>query len=152
MRSTPPPQAKNSGTSLRKLISDYQERVRAAVLLMQDSGLKTPWEPSSWKRDGFAQEGRLNGNAYYFQHGIGCTVRLPAGTIDFDFWDEDASRYFSPYDLTRFAGAALKDYGFTTSAEVADAFKQAVSEGWLSSADEPLSKLYSVLPLGQEMT
>ena len=59
---------------LARLISDYQASVRAAVELLQQSGIPLPATDADWAATDIPQRGGLDGGIPYFKHGYGCAV------------------------------------------------------------------------------
>ncbi|UOD32160.1 hypothetical protein INH39_11090 [Massilia violaceinigra] len=120
--------------NLKNLISNYQASVRAAVDIMQRSGIPLPTTSSDWINTDIPGRGELEGGIAYFKHGFGCHVNLPAGPVDFDFGERGETDGFDLWRLVKFAGPALATYGFATQDEVKECFEAAVNSGSLVSS------------------
>ncbi|MBD7987437.1 hypothetical protein H9645_05285 [Luteimonas sp. Sa2BVA3] len=118
-------------SNLARLISDYQVNVRAAVELMRQSGIPLPATNTDWAATDIPQRGELKGGVAYFKHGYGCAVRLPAGTVDFDFGEHGEIYGFDAWRLVGFAGPRLPEYGFVSEASFNECFKAEVAAGSL---------------------
>jgi hypothetical protein len=116
---------------LARLISDYQASVRAAVELMQQSGIPRPATNTDWAIADIPQRGELKGGIPYFKHGYGCAVRLPSGAVDFDFGEHGEIDGFDAWRLIGFAGSRLSEYGFAGEISFNECFKAAVAAGSL---------------------
>ena len=116
---------------LARLISDYQASVRAAVELLQQSGIPLPATDADWAATDIPQRGELDGGIPYFKHGYGCAVRLPAGSVDFDFGEHGEIDGFDAWRLVGFAGSRLSEYGFPSEASLNECFKAEVAAGSL---------------------
>jgi hypothetical protein len=116
---------------LARLISDYQASVRAAVELMQQSRIPMPDTDADWAATDIPQRGELDGGIPYFKHGYGCAVRLPAGSVDFDFGEHGEIDGFDAWRLVSFAGSRLSEYGFASEASLNECFKAEVAAGSL---------------------
>ena len=117
--------------NLGRLISDYQNSVRAALVLMKRSGIPMPDSSTAWAGMEILCHDRLEGGISYFKHGIGCAVSLATGAVDFDFGDDGEIDGVDLDRLTRFAGPSLEKYGFDTGESLAHCFKNAVASGAL---------------------
>ena len=117
--------------NLARLISDYQHRVRAALVLLKQSGIPMPDSNTAWAAMDIPFRDQLEGGISYFKHGIGCAVSLVTGPIDFDFGDDGEIDGVDLDRLTRFAGPSLEKYGFDTEDSLAHCFKAAVASGAL---------------------
>ncbi|AYN94211.1 hypothetical protein EAW52_09665 [Pseudomonas sp. LTJR-52] len=117
--------------NLARLISDYQASVRIAVQLMQKSGIQLPPTNTDWTAADISQRGELLGGITYFKHGYGCAVKLPAGTVDFDFGEHGEIDGFDAWRLIGFAGLRLSEYGFATEDSLNECFKAEVEAGSL---------------------
>ncbi|GGM30190.1 DUF6896 domain-containing protein [Pseudomonas asuensis] len=71
------------------------------------------------------------GGVPYFKHGYGCAVKLPTGTIDFDFGKRGEIDGFDEWRLIRFAGLKLFEYGFPSEDSLKECFKAEVTAGSL---------------------
>ena len=60
--------------NLAHLITDYQASVRAAVELMQQSGIPLPATNTDWAATDIPQRGEVEGGIPYFKHGYGCAT------------------------------------------------------------------------------
>jgi hypothetical protein len=118
-------------TNLASLISDYQAGVRAAVALMQESGIPIPGSNTEWAGTDIPQRGELKGGIPYFKHGYGCRVKLPSGAVDFDFGEHGEIDGFDAWRLVSFAGTKLSDYGFSSEDALKDSFEAEVAAGSL---------------------
>ena len=98
--------------NLAHLISDYQSSVRVAVDLLRQSSIPLPATNTDWAATNIAQRGELLGGVPYFKHGYGCAVRLPTGTVDFDFGEHGEIDGFDAWRLVGFADSRLSEYGF----------------------------------------
>ena len=116
---------------LIRLISDYQASVRSAVDHMQKSGIPLPATNTDWVGNGIPHRGHLNGGIPYFKHGYGCEVKLPSGTVDFDFGERGEIDGFDAWRLAGFAGSRLSDYGFDSQSALHECFKAEVAAGTL---------------------
>lgn len=121
----------NSQIALTRLISDYQNSVHAAVVLMQRSGIPMPFSSADWIETDIPQYGELEGGIRYFKHGFGCEVSLATGTVDFDFGERGEIGGFDAWRLTHFAGSRLVEYGFDTEVTLRSCFADAVAAGVL---------------------
>lgn len=131
---TPNPSCQTFGrmnNNLARLISDYQASVRMAVQLMQKSGIRLPATNTDWTATDVPQRGELQGGITYFKHGYGCAVKLPAGTVDFDFGERGEIDGFDAWRLIGFAGSRLSEYGFASEALLNECFKAEVAAGSL---------------------
>jgi hypothetical protein len=118
-------------SNLSHLISDYQASVRTAVQLIQKSGIQLPATNRDWVATDIPKRGQLLGGVPYFKHGYGCAVKLPTGTIDFDFGKRGEIDGFDEWRLIRFAGLKLFEYGFPSEDSLKECFKAEVTAGSL---------------------
>jgi len=123
---------------LADLICDYQAKVREALLLMQRSGIRMPSSNWRWIEADIPQKGLLDGNIAYMKHGIGCTVYLPDGEVDFDFGKRGEIDGFDAWRLSLFASEKLPTYGFENQDTLEKCFETAVAEGYLVRSDDSL--------------
>ncbi|WP_082582943.1 hypothetical protein [Frateuria sp. Soil773] len=123
---------------LADLISDYQAKVHEALVLMHRSGIRMPASNLRWIKNGIPQNGLLDGDIAYVKHGIGCTVYLPDGEVDFDFGRLGEINGFDAWRLSHFAGEKLSTYGFESRDTLERCFEAAVSEGHLVHSDDSL--------------
>ena len=114
-----------------QLIHDYQAAVGEAVELLVRSGIPLPDSNTAWTVTDVRQIGELAGGVRYFKHGYGCTVKLPTGTIDFDFGEHGDIDGFDVWRLRNFARCRLSSYGFASEEEVGTAFEAAWNSGEL---------------------
>jgi len=126
---------------LKKLIADYQARVRQAVELMARSGIPIPVTSNDWVENSIPYCGKLNGDVEYFKHGIGCEVKLAAGPVEFDFGRLGEIDGFDAWRLGKFAGSSLTSYGFESEVAIEKSFEAAVKSGEVKS---PSPTLYYV--------
>lgn len=117
--------------NLARLISDYQASVRVAVQLLKQSGIPLPATNIDWATNGIPQRGELEGGIAYWKHGYGCAVRLPEGTVDFDFGKDGEIDGFDAWRRVFFAGSRLSKYGFTSEASLKECFNAEVAAGSL---------------------
>lgn len=120
------------------LIREYQAKVHEALVLMYRSGMRMPSSNLRWIEADIPQEGLLDGGIAYVKHGIGCTVYLPDGEVDFDFGRLGEINGFDVWRLFRFAGENLSMYGFENQDTLAKCFETAVSEGHLVRSDDSI--------------
>ncbi|ROM79037.1 hypothetical protein BK654_06595 [Pseudomonas brassicacearum] len=113
------------------LISDYQASVGAAVDMMLRSGIPRPLTNTDWVGADIPQHGELEGGVRYFKHGYGCAVRLPTGTVDFDFGAHGEIGGFDAWRLASFAGDKLSEYGFADEDALTECFEAEVAAGSL---------------------
>jgi len=114
---------------LTRLISDYQASVRAAVELMQQSGIPRPSTCTDWVDADIPEHGELKGGIRYFKHGFGCAVHLLTGAVDFDFGDHGEIDGFNVGRLAGFANSRLPEYGFATEDALKECFKEEAAAG-----------------------
>jgi hypothetical protein len=118
-------------SQLARLISDYQASVRAAVAAMRRSGIPLPASNTDWAANGIPHLGALEDGIGYRKHGYGCTVDLPAGTVDFDFGKNGEICGFDPWRLAGFAGERLPEYGFSSERMLERCFETELAAGSL---------------------
>lgn len=111
---------------LTNLIDDYLEAVRAALTLMQLSGITLPKTSSEWIRADWSNVPSLRGDITYVKHGAGCLVDLPKGSVDFDFGKSGEICGFDVWRLVRFANKGWETYNFTSKDEIHNCFDKAV--------------------------
>jgi hypothetical protein len=116
---------------LDRLISDYQERVRAAVALMLRSGIQMPYSDAGWFEMDIPSSGELQGGIRYCKHGYGCEVSLAMGEVDFDFGEQGEIGGFDAWRLICFARGRLAEYGFDSGDAVEECFRAEVTAGAL---------------------
>jgi hypothetical protein len=116
---------------LSTLVSDYQAVVRQAVELLAASGIERPTSNTSWVDMDIPQIGELKGQIRYYKHGHGCAVHFPSKAVDFDFGSNGEISGFDASRLAGFAGTRLRAYGFSSEAELKEAFNAAVERGEL---------------------
>ena len=121
---------------LEKLIFDYQQRVAAAVKMLEDAGLPRPASNFQWSAMQVPQVGTLPGGFSYFKHGFGCAVDGPAGRVDFDFGQRGQIDGFNAYRLCKFAERRLAEYGFASEDEIESAVEDAHTAGGLALSDQ----------------
>jgi hypothetical protein len=117
---------------LAQLISDYQESVRAALQLIDESGIPVPPTSGDWAATDIPSFGELKGGIPYWKHGIGCKVSFPTGTVDFDFGEKGEVDGFDLWRLSQFFKSSKKDYGLCTEDALKMSFDAAVNEGSLN--------------------
>lgn len=103
---------------LTRLIFDYQESVRTAVVLMLRSGIKMPHSGWHWTRVDVPNSGELEGGVTYIKHGSGCEVELSTGSVDFDFGENGEISGFDSWKLFCFAKNRMIQYGFDSYGEI----------------------------------
>ena len=113
---------------LSTLIERYQARVRLAVELMTTSGIERPASNRAWSDLDIPQSGVLQGGGRYYKHGYGCAVHLPDGPVDFDFGPHGEIDGFDAWRLIGFAGARLREYGFSGEVELKTVFDETSQE------------------------
>lgn len=138
---------------LAQLISDFQAAVGAAVLLMSESGIQTPFGVEDWVDLDIPSEGELNNGIGYWKHGHGCRVYLLEGEVDFDFgrWGEIDG--FDEWRLWLFCQNRPNIYAFDNDKALAESVSRALKKGELVSA--PYNVYYvvdSVKLLDEETT
>lgn len=121
---------------LARLISDYQQRVAAAVRMLEDAGLPRPASAFQWSAMDASQVGTLPDGFSYFKHGFGCAVDGPIGHVDFDFGLRGQIDGFNPYRLYKFAERRLAQYGFASQGEIESAVEDAHNAGDLAFSDQ----------------
>ncbi|WP_080407077.1 DUF6896 domain-containing protein [Burkholderia ubonensis] len=121
---------------LARLICDYQESTRTALVLMQRSGIRMPFSSADWIETEIPVHGELEGGVHYFKHGSGCAVKLPTGEVDFDFGKDGEIGGFDEWRLTRFAKNKLEEYGFETEDSLKKHFTEAVIKGSLIRSED----------------
>ncbi len=137
---------------LAQLISDYQKAVGAAVVLMTESGLKTPSSNAEWLDLKIPEHGYLKGGVRYYKHGFGCWVHLPEGKVDFDFGRNGQIDGFDEWRLWNFCQDSTRKYGFETLQAISDCIRHAVEEGTIVASSYILYYVVdSVNLLGQEV-
>lgn len=109
---------------LAQLIYDYQGAVRAAVALLESSGIPKPATRDVWAGLDIPHRGGLQGGVRYFKHGYGCAVNLPSGKVDFDFGAEGQIDGFDLRRLIGFAEGRLSTCGFSSEQDVKLHFNQ----------------------------
>lgn len=117
---------------LAQLISDYQECVRAALQLIDESGIPVPPTSGDWAATDIPSFGELKGGIPYWKHGIGCKVSFPTGAVDFDFGEKGEVDGFDLWRLSQFFKCSKKDYGLCTEEALKMSFDAAVNEGSLN--------------------
>lgn len=85
---------------------------------MQRSGIEMPDSSYDWVYMEIPMGGELEGGGYYYKHGVGCDVRLPEKSVDFDFGENGEIDGFDAWRLAKFAGVNLRGYGFNTANEL----------------------------------
>lgn len=118
---------------LADLIRDYQSKVHEALVLMQRSGIRMPGSSWQWLKTGIPQKGLLDGDIEYIKHGVGCTVYLADGKVDFDFGKRGEIKGFDIWRLSIFANERSSTYGFESQDDLERLFETAVSDGDLGS-------------------
>ena len=118
-------------TALFKLLADYHDAVRHALMLMVQSGITLPGSANEWVASAIPEHGVLQGGVAYFKHGFGCCVKLPSGSVDFDFGEHGQTNGVRPNTLLHFAGSKLHGYGFLDEADFMASFDRAVAQGQL---------------------
>ncbi|GAB2843249.1 hypothetical protein GCM10027277_08300 [Pseudoduganella ginsengisoli] len=116
---------------LARLIADYQTTVFEAVALLKKSGIPLPSSNTEWTGIDIPARGTLESGVPYFKHGYGCAVRLPAGSVDFDFGANGEIDGFDSWRLVSFAGDKLSEYGFANDAAMQACFKNEIAAGTL---------------------
>ena len=114
---------------LARLIGDYKASVHRATELMRQSDIALPASNTDWAGNGIPQRGELLGGISYFKHGYGCAVKLPEGSVDFDFGAHGEIDGFDAWRLVAFAGTRLSKYGFKNEAALITCFNEAVAAG-----------------------
>jgi hypothetical protein len=112
---------------LARLIYDYKSSVRAAVVLMQRSGIQMPYSSAEWVEFDIPMHGELKGNARYFKHGVGCEIRFPMSSVDFDFGDQGEIDGFDLWRLQQFSEENFYKYGFETQGVIKQLFEEAIA-------------------------
>ena len=123
---------------LANLIRAYQATVYEAVALMHRSGIRMPASNRWWIKTDIPHKGLLDGDIGYLKHGIGCTVYLPSGAVDFDFGRLGEINGFDSWRLYLFAGEKLSTYGFDSQDSLERCFEMAVTKGDLVGSDDSL--------------
>lgn len=118
-------------TGLARLIADYKTTVFEAVTLLKKSGIPLPSTNTEWTGFDIPARGTLEGGVPYFKHGYGCAVRLPSGSVDFDFGANGEIDGFDSWRLLSFAGEKLSEYGFADDAAMQACFKSEFAAGSL---------------------
>lgn len=97
-----------------------------------------PSSANSWGKTNFPVEGNLKGGISYYKHGAGCKVKLPSGTVDFDFGEMGEIDGFDDWKLQQYIEPLLPAFGFTTTKDVELSFDQAVQAGSITSPGREL--------------
>lgn len=121
---------------LADLIRDYQAKVHDAVVLMHRSGIRMPISSYAWTEADIPQKGLLDGNIAYIKHGVGCTVYLSDGKVDFDFGRHGEINGFDLWRLFLFARERQEVYGFESHGALESCLETAVSGGHLVCSDD----------------
>lgn len=119
---------------LRALIDEYLAAIQEALDLFRRHKGLGPEAVMCWRQqDELARQiGHIDpaGQIPYFFHGIGCTVHLPAGAVDWDFGHGGRSDGFDAWRLARFAQERPSRHGeFTDSHALEKLLLQAEVEG-----------------------
>src|SRR5687768_5988973 len=80
--------------------------------MLNAAGIKRPSDAQEWIQMEFPELGGLPGGFRYYKHGIGCAVRGPDWSVDFDFGEHGEIDGFDAYRLYDFASKRLSHYGF----------------------------------------
>lgn len=124
---------------LIQLIHEYQSRVQEAVELFECyKGLKQPQHPLEWQSSSIPQSGYLDPSEQiaYFLHGYGCCVRLPTGTVDWDFGQEGQIDGFDVWRLYEFVQRGTQNFPEFRDEEVLKGvFAEAKSKGLFHKSD-----------------
>ncbi|WP_423367510.1 DUF6896 domain-containing protein [Burkholderia sp. LMG 32019] len=131
----------------KRLIVEYKNAISEALVVMQRSGIRMPYSSYDWVYMGIPMGGELEGGGYYWKHGVGCDVRLPEKSVDFDFGENGEIGGFDAWWLAKFAGVNLKEYGFNSADELDKYVNFLTSAGvlirslggqWFVSGEEPV--------------
>ncbi len=129
---------------LTHLISDYQEKIMEAIIVMQKSGIRRPFSITGWIKADIPCIGKLDGGGQYFKHGAGCEVCFDTNKVDFDFGKRGEIGGFNEWWLTEFAGDKLTDYGFSSKAEVTECLENAFNTQELTYSNDGLYYIANV--------
>lgn len=136
---------------LARLISDYQQAVGTAVLLMSESGIEIPSNINDLLNLDIPAQGELSGGIRYFKHGYGFLVHLPEGEVDFDFGLQGEIDGFDEWRLWKFCQHRPNTYAFDTQQALLDCVRHALEEGMLAASSHNLYYVVdSVKSLGEE--
>lgn len=124
---------------LIQLIHEYQSRVQEAVELFEFyKGLKQPQHPQNCQSSEIPQSGYLDSSEqiYYFIHGYGCCVRLPSGSVDWDFGQEGQIDGFDVWRLYAFVERGTQNFPeFRDKKVLTTVFAEAESKGLFHKSD-----------------
>ena len=136
---------------LHALIDAYKATVARAVVALEASGIPRPATTTEWVCYDVPGRGDLVGGGQYFIHGVGCAVRLPDTSVDFDFGDKGQIDGFDWYRLSRFAGNQLSTrYGIRDEIELRTLIDDAHGSGDLVHSGCILSYTRDSLPAVNE--
>ncbi len=136
--SKPNPKQPELDTRLSCFIDDYQNAVKAALTLMQNSGVPLPKSSREWLGTDLSLIPILQDSISYVPHGVGCEVDLPEGTVDFDFGTFGEISGFDAWRLEQFAKARHENYGFVSWEEFHKCFEASIKANLLTHMDSGL--------------
>lgn len=120
-------------TELRKIISDFKEKVEEANELLKRH-LEID-EPHNWGPP-IKQVGILGGKHKYFFHGIGCKVHISKkDVIDFDYGTNGRIDGFDEWRLCGFVRTRSKQYPNVKESDIKQWFQEAVEAKEIKKAD-----------------
>ena len=121
---------------LSRLIDDYTAVTgRAVAVLVEGLGLDGPESIRSWRANQIPQSGKLPNGTRYFLHGIGCLVKLPTGTVNFDVPPGGEPDAFNLGWLQDHRERTSDDYGIRSCNELGRLFDAAVASAEFVEVD-----------------
>jgi hypothetical protein len=118
---------------LRKIISDFQEKVEEANELLKKY-LETD-EPHNWASP-IEQVGMLGGKHKYFFHGVGCKVHISKKDIvDFDYGANGRIDGFDEWRLYGFISTRRKIYPNVEESDIKQWFGEAIEAKEIKKSD-----------------
>ncbi|WP_413662318.1 DUF6896 domain-containing protein [Microbulbifer sp. CNSA002] len=111
-------------TELRKIISDFQQKVEEANELLKKY-LETD-EPHNWAPP-IDQIGTLGDKHKYFFHGVGCKVQISKkDIIDFDYGVNGRTDGFDEWRLCGFIRTRRKQYPYVQESDIKQWLHEAI--------------------------
>jgi hypothetical protein len=114
---------------LRSLVEDYLAHVREAVALLNASGIPTPESSRALALSGVPGTGTLADGSKCRKHGYGCEVVVRGRLVDFDFGQRGEIHGIDLWRLIEFAKDDASLYGFSSAAELKEAFESSTASG-----------------------
>ncbi|MCG7497499.1 hypothetical protein MHO82_11545 [Vibrio sp. Of7-15] len=120
-------------TELRKIISDFQDKVEEANVLLKKY-LDTD-EPHNWGPP-IEQVGMLGGKYKYLFHGVGCKVEISKqDVVDFDYGPNGRIDGFDEWRLCGFVNARKSQYPNVQESHINLWFQEAVEAKEIEKSD-----------------